>query len=255
MPVPEHGQLAHGRDERQQHVPVGVGREPVRRAAAGNQLQQRDDRAPAADAPVPRVRRHQHDEQRRQVVVQLRPVRPAEAVLAGLHARRLLHLVEVDAGDRVPERDRREADQDDLGPGRDAPAVDQRHLRAAVRAGQAVPVGRERRDGAWSAAGRSRASTRTRPASPSRSGPTASTTAPIRSMARTSRSTRRARPSGSTPTSSRRSSTARRPTRRRSTTCGRSRLRFDDVRRDAINNVDLSLLKSVGSPSGMRARS
>ena len=46
----------------------------------GTQFQQRDDRAPAADAPVPGVRRHQHDEQRRQVVVQLRPVRPAEAV-------------------------------------------------------------------------------------------------------------------------------------------------------------------------------
>ena len=34
--VPEHGQLPHGRDERQQHVPDRRGREPVRRAAAGD---------------------------------------------------------------------------------------------------------------------------------------------------------------------------------------------------------------------------
>ena len=41
--------------------------------------------------PYPAVRRHHHDEQRRQVVVPLRPVRPAEAVLEGLHAGRVLH--------------------------------------------------------------------------------------------------------------------------------------------------------------------
>ena len=61
----------------------------------GHQLQQPDHRPPAADAPVPRLRRHQHDEQRRQDVVQLGPVRPAEAVHEGLHAGRVLHLVAV----------------------------------------------------------------------------------------------------------------------------------------------------------------
>ena len=121
--VPEHGQLPDRRDERQQHLPDGLGREPVRRAAAGDQLQQLDDRPLAAAAPVPAVRGHPDDEQRRQVVVPLRPGRPAEAVLEGLHAGRLLHLLALDAGDGVPERGRREADQDDLGPGRAAPAV------------------------------------------------------------------------------------------------------------------------------------
>ncbi|MCK7496800.1 MAG: hypothetical protein MZW92_42350 [Comamonadaceae bacterium] len=129
--------------------------------------------------PYPGVRRHQHDEQRRQVVVQLRPVRPAEAVHEGLHVRRVLHLVALGAGDRVPLRGRRRPDQDDLRPGRAAPAVGERHLRAAVRPGQAVSVadasGVTRGDS--SAAGSSRASTPTRPASRSRSGPTASTTA------------------------------------------------------------------------------
>ena len=54
--VPEHGQLPYRRDERQQHLPRRLGREPVRRADAGDQLEQRDHRPLAAAAPVPAVR-------------------------------------------------------------------------------------------------------------------------------------------------------------------------------------------------------
>ena len=87
--------------------------------------------------PYPAVPGHPDDEQRRQVLVQLRPGRPAEAVLEGLHAGPLLHLLALGAGDGVPERGRRRADPDDLGPGRAAPAVRQRHPRAA-RSGRAA---------------------------------------------------------------------------------------------------------------------
>ena len=142
--------------------------------------------------PYPAVPGHHDDEQRRQVVVPLRPVRPAEAVLEGLHAGRLLHLLELEAGDGVPERGRRGADQDDLGPGRDAPAVAQRHRRAAVREGPPVPVGCERvRERRCSAAGRSRASTPTRAASPSRSGASASPPEPPRATSSTTAATSR----------------------------------------------------------------
>ena len=144
---------------------TGVGREPVRRAAAGHQLQQRDDRPLAAAAPVPRVRGHHHDEQRRQVA----GTTPASsACRSGSRKGYTLGvsytLLALDAGDRVPERRRPEADQDDLGPGRAAPAVDQRHLRAArsARGSRFLSDASgfvERRS---SAAGRSRASTPTR---------------------------------------------------------------------------------------------
>ena len=186
-----------------------------------------DDRTLAAAAPVPAVRRHPNDEQRWQVVVPLRPGRPAEAVLEGLHARRLLHLLALDAGDRVPERGRRGADQDDLGPRRAAPAVGQRHPRAPVREGAALPVGRERLP--------ERA--RRRLAGPGRLHLPVRLPRPVRQLlgcaesprgtssttAATSRSTTRASEAGSIPPPSRRSSPTRRRTRPRSTTCGRCR--------------------------------
>ena len=77
-------------------------------------------------------------------LVPLRPVQPAEALLERIHPGRRLHLLAVDAGHGVPERGRRGADPDDLGPGRAAPAVGQRHLRPALREGPAVPVERGR---------------------------------------------------------------------------------------------------------------
>ena len=135
--VPEHRQLPHRRDELQQLLPDRRGREPVRRAAAGNELQQPDHRPLAAAAAVPAVRGHPDDEQRRQVLVPVRPGRRAEALLEGLHAGALLHLLELGAGDGVPEPGRRRADPDDLGPGRAAPAVRQRHLE--------LPFGKGRR--------------------------------------------------------------------------------------------------------------
>ncbi len=104
QPVPEHRQLADGRDDRQQRLPVGAGRQPVRRPAAWNRAQQRDDRQAAAPAPVPGVRRHQHDQQRRVVDVPLPAGQPAAALLEGLHGGRGLHLLALDAGDGVPER-------------------------------------------------------------------------------------------------------------------------------------------------------
>ena len=123
-------------------VPQRRGREPVRRAAAGDELQQPDDRPQPAAAAVPAVRGHPDDEQRRQVLVQLRPGQRAEALLQGLHPRPLLHLLQLGGGDGVPEPGRRRADPDDLGPGRAAPALRQRHPRAALREGPSVRVRR-----------------------------------------------------------------------------------------------------------------
>ena len=143
-PVPEHGQRPDGGDGGEHRVPQRRGREPVRRAAAGDELQQPDHRPQPAAAAVPAVRRHPHHEQRRQVLVQLRPAQRAEALLQGLHPRPLLHLLQLGAGDGVPERRRRRADPDDLGPGRAAPAHRQRHLGTALREGPSVRVGRER---------------------------------------------------------------------------------------------------------------
>ena len=66
----------------------------------------------------------------------------------GLHAGTLLHLLELEAGDGVPERRRRHTHQDDLGPRRAAPAVEERHRSSCPsgRAGGSCPM-RGRRNG------------------------------------------------------------------------------------------------------------
>ena len=186
--------------------------ESVRGTPAGQRVQQSDHRAPAAAAAVPGLRGHQHHEQRRQVLVPLRPVRTAEALLEGLHPGRLLHLFAAGAGHGIPQPGRRRADADDLGSGRDAPTVRERHLRPPVRQGPAVPA--RTRAGSptpCSAAGRFRASTPTRPASRSRSGTLGPDVLSARQQRRVLRRRRpRFRPAsraptvGSTPASSRR---------------------------------------------------
>ena len=71
------------------------------------------------------------------------PGRPAEAVLEGLHARGLLHLLELGAGDGVPEPGRHGAHPDDLGPGRAAPAEPSAPS-SSCRSGRAAGSGRTR---------------------------------------------------------------------------------------------------------------
>ena len=119
-------------------------REPVRRAAAGQRVQQPHHRPPAAAAPVPGLRRHQHDEQRRQVLVPLRPGRPAEAVLEGLHPGALLHLLALEQATEY-------LNAGDAEPTRMISDLDVPHrlsisgiFELPVRQGPAVPVGRER---------------------------------------------------------------------------------------------------------------
>ena len=155
--VPEHGQLPQRRDERQQHLPDELVTNPFAGLLPGTGLNNPTIARSQLLLPYPRSGPSTPRTTTASPGIS-RPVRLAEAVLEGLRAGRLLHLFAVDAGHRVPERERPAADQDDLGSGRDEPAVAQRHLELPVREGPPVRVGGERAPerAAWRLAGSGR---------------------------------------------------------------------------------------------------
>ena len=99
----------------------GSAREPVRRAAAGNQPQQRDHRPlDSCCARTPHFGDITTTNNDGKSWYHSGQFGLQKRFSQGYTLGALLHLVEVDAGDRVPERRRPGADQDDLGSGRDA---------------------------------------------------------------------------------------------------------------------------------------
>ncbi|MGH9310836.1 MAG: TonB-dependent receptor domain-containing protein [Vicinamibacterales bacterium] len=92
-----------------------------------------DDHRPRAAAPaVSAVRRREHDDQRRGVLVSRAAARREPPVLGRVHHRRELHLLALRV-ERVSQRRGRGANPVHLGPGQPASSCGQRHLGAAVR--------------------------------------------------------------------------------------------------------------------------
>ena len=163
--VSEHERDARPGDDR---LPRRRRAESVRRADAGDRrcdVARDEHRAETAAPPLSPVRRGEQHHERGGVLV-LRPAAAARSpVLERLHRRDQLHLLALRGGHRVPERGRPGADESGLGRGRAAQVLAQRH-RGAARSERDAATARTctRSPTSWWAAGRSRPSTRTRPA-------------------------------------------------------------------------------------------